>query len=275
MVTSSCVGPTPPLVKSQSCDAGELADLARDGVDVVHHDDDAPEQDAERAQARARGRATLASSTFPERISSPMTSAAAVGGRRRGRRRGSSTRTARSVALDQAVRAVRGGTIGAAAVPGELPCAAARVRSTLTLDGSCAGSCRRGFGLGSRVRARGARGARVRGEPTGLRGRRGEQRLRRDAPSAARAVRPHRHRHQHGRHQRPRAHSLHPQVGAPPRRRRSLIISTLRAEHDVERGLALGANAYLPKPFTPEQLRGDVRTARSRRPRRPPSGARP
>ena len=35
-----------------------------------------------------------------------------------------------------------------------------------------------------------------------------------------------------------------------------LIISTLRAEHDVERGLALGADAYLTKPFTPEQLRG-------------------
>jgi two-component system chemotaxis response regulator CheY len=34
-----------------------------------------------------------------------------------------------------------------------------------------------------------------------------------------------------------------------------IIISTLRAEQDVERGLALGANAYLPKPFTPEQLR--------------------
>src|SRR5580700_7745612 len=34
-----------------------------------------------------------------------------------------------------------------------------------------------------------------------------------------------------------------------------LIISTLRAEQDVERGLALGANAYLAKPFTPEQLR--------------------
>jgi two-component system chemotaxis response regulator CheY len=34
-----------------------------------------------------------------------------------------------------------------------------------------------------------------------------------------------------------------------------LIISTLRAETDVERGLALGADAYLPKPFTPEQLR--------------------
>jgi two-component system chemotaxis response regulator CheY len=34
-----------------------------------------------------------------------------------------------------------------------------------------------------------------------------------------------------------------------------LIISTLRAEQDVERGLALGADAYLAKPFTPEQLR--------------------
>ncbi len=34
-----------------------------------------------------------------------------------------------------------------------------------------------------------------------------------------------------------------------------LIISTLRAEQDVERGLALGADAYLPKPFTPAQLR--------------------
>ena len=34
-----------------------------------------------------------------------------------------------------------------------------------------------------------------------------------------------------------------------------LIISTLRAQHDVERGLALGANMYLAKPFTPEELR--------------------
>jgi two-component system, chemotaxis family, chemotaxis protein CheY len=34
-----------------------------------------------------------------------------------------------------------------------------------------------------------------------------------------------------------------------------LIISSLRAEQDVERGLALGANKYLPKPFTPEELR--------------------
>jgi len=34
-----------------------------------------------------------------------------------------------------------------------------------------------------------------------------------------------------------------------------IIISTQRGEQDVERGLALGADAYLPKPFTPEQLR--------------------
>jgi len=34
-----------------------------------------------------------------------------------------------------------------------------------------------------------------------------------------------------------------------------IIISTLNAERDVERGLALGANAYVTKPFTPEQLR--------------------
>jgi two-component system chemotaxis response regulator CheY len=33
-----------------------------------------------------------------------------------------------------------------------------------------------------------------------------------------------------------------------------VIISSLRAAHDVQRGLALGANAYLAKPFTPEQL---------------------
>jgi len=34
-----------------------------------------------------------------------------------------------------------------------------------------------------------------------------------------------------------------------------VIISTLASERDIERGLTLGANAYLPKPFTPEQLR--------------------
>ncbi len=34
-----------------------------------------------------------------------------------------------------------------------------------------------------------------------------------------------------------------------------VIISTLASERDVERGLALGANAYVAKPFTAEQLR--------------------
>jgi two-component system chemotaxis response regulator CheY len=34
-----------------------------------------------------------------------------------------------------------------------------------------------------------------------------------------------------------------------------VIISTQNTERDVTRGLALGANAYLAKPFTPEQLR--------------------
>jgi CheY-like chemotaxis protein len=29
----------------------------------------------------------------------------------------------------------------------------------------------------------------------------------------------------------------------------------LRGEQDIERGIALGANAYLAKPFTPDQLR--------------------
>jgi len=33
-----------------------------------------------------------------------------------------------------------------------------------------------------------------------------------------------------------------------------LIVSTLAAQKDVDRGLALGANAYLTKPFKPDQL---------------------
>ena len=33
------------------------------------------------------------------------------------------------------------------------------------------------------------------------------------------------------------------------------IISTQTTKSDVDRGLALGANAYVPKPFTPEELR--------------------
>jgi len=38
-----------------------------------------------------------------------------------------------------------------------------------------------------------------------------------------------------------------------------VIISTEAAERDRERGLALGANAYLSKPFTPEALRATLR----------------
>ena len=34
-----------------------------------------------------------------------------------------------------------------------------------------------------------------------------------------------------------------------------VIISTQTTKADVDRGLALGANAFVPKPFTPEQLR--------------------
>ncbi len=52
-MTSSWVGPTPPLVKSQSCVRREPSHLRCDGLDVVHDDDDATEQDAEPPQ-RAR-----------------------------------------------------------------------------------------------------------------------------------------------------------------------------------------------------------------------------
>src|SRR4051812_12703341 len=34
-----------------------------------------------------------------------------------------------------------------------------------------------------------------------------------------------------------------------------IIISTQAAKTDIDRGLALGANAFVPKPFTPEKLR--------------------
>lgn len=37
-----------------------------------------------------------------------------------------------------------------------------------------------------------------------------------------------------------------------------VIISTQNTERDIERGLTLGANAYLPKPFTAEGLRAVV-----------------
>jgi two-component system chemotaxis response regulator CheY len=52
-----------------------------------------------------------------------------------------------------------------------------------------------------------------------------------------------------------------------------VIISTRSTERDIERGLALGANAYLPKPFTVEELRA-VATRYLRAPEEPaPPGA--
>jgi two-component system, chemotaxis family, chemotaxis protein CheY len=54
-----------------------------------------------------------------------------------------------------------------------------------------------------------------------------------------------------------------------------LVISTLRAQQDAERGLALGANVYLPKPFTPEQLRescAQLMAAPTRKSNEPPVG---
>ena len=38
-----------------------------------------------------------------------------------------------------------------------------------------------------------------------------------------------------------------------------IIVSTEGAERDRERGMALGANAYLTKPFEPENLRATLR----------------
>jgi two-component system chemotaxis response regulator CheY len=44
-----------------------------------------------------------------------------------------------------------------------------------------------------------------------------------------------------------------------------VIISTEGSERDRERGLSLGADAYLVKPFDPEDLRGIARELLSRR----------
>jgi two-component system chemotaxis response regulator CheY len=38
-----------------------------------------------------------------------------------------------------------------------------------------------------------------------------------------------------------------------------IIVSTEGAQRDRERGMALGANAYLTKPFVPEELRATAR----------------
>ncbi|MCC6553717.1 MAG: response regulator [Polyangiaceae bacterium] len=49
------------------------------------------------------------------------------------------------------------------------------------------------------------------------------------------------------------------------RRLAVLIISTQAGERDVERGLQLGADSFLPTPFTPEALRGAVGAVLARR----------
>lgn len=50
-----------------------------------------------------------------------------------------------------------------------------------------------------------------------------------------------------------------------------LLISTQSSERDRERGLSLGADAYLAKPFTPEVLRAEAakQLARARLPSEP------
>lgn len=45
-----------------------------------------------------------------------------------------------------------------------------------------------------------------------------------------------------------------------------VIISTQHTERDVERGLALGANGFLAKPFTPDELRAACAAAMGTRP---------
>ena len=53
MVTSSCVGPTPPEVKTTSKAPAERGDLVGDQRDLVRDDGDAPHVDAERAELAA------------------------------------------------------------------------------------------------------------------------------------------------------------------------------------------------------------------------------
>ena len=54
-----------------------------------------------------------------------------------------------------------------------------------------------------------------------------------------------------------------------------LIISTQSSERDRERGLALGADLFLAKPFTPEALRAAVATSLAARRSRPTKPTKP
>jgi two-component system chemotaxis response regulator CheY len=51
-----------------------------------------------------------------------------------------------------------------------------------------------------------------------------------------------------------------------------VIISTQNTKSDVDRGLALGANDFVPKPFTPERLREAIAKLLGREPPGPPHG---
>lgn len=46
----------------------------------------------------------------------------------------------------------------------------------------------------------------------------------------------------------------HPQYRSIP----TIIVSTEQSEEDIKKGLALGANAYVTKPFDPEKLKETV-----------------
>ncbi len=78
IVTSSCVGPTPPDVKHDVEARAELAHRRGDLVELVGDGDDAPQR-RRRAPRSSRARnGELVSTTLPERISLPMTMRPAV-----------------------------------------------------------------------------------------------------------------------------------------------------------------------------------------------------
>jgi len=52
-----------------------------------------------------------------------------------------------------------------------------------------------------------------------------------------------------------------------------LIVSTQSSERDKARALALGADAFLPKPFTSEALRSAVAKSLGQRPSQSPDGS--